>query len=518
MARLLRMHLHDLRRSSHLLSSPSSLAALRGIQVSKYPELKKDARRWFGENAVAEEFYSSMQSSKDSLRSDKDANQGDRCENKVVSGERECRDVTSPTESGALKSSGPRDTEKLTKFVIGSFKGTQNATNNNKGFVNKKHTGSKINIPQGGSDKFNEHKAEWQKVINTIRESTAKPRQDNPSPSRDQPRSSREPSSQTEDDFADLDLPQGIENKAGVSGSSNSSSRPSLVADAFDKEMPKSRHANNDFHGLHQQKPKEPKGTDSDFLKFKDTYLDPLKSSHTSWVPAGARISDKSFPRTEETVSRPMTTVCVQNLPASCNVALIKDALSVYGEVTGSFKRVFANGSCVCYIEFKTDEAKEEALAVRWIQLDSKVFPIVRVDRPLSTVVRLYKVSMETTESEILLACKGCGNIDSIKRRGNGVFDVYFKVDELPNILKILDSLNEVTIHRSRWVAIPAPVLHPAVKKDFLKSREAQAWHLSQMNRMLNRIEAGIENVSVFFEDLKVLGSMEKEFEQSLGK
>ena len=64
-------------------------------------------------------------------------------------------------------------------------------------------------------------------------------------------------------------------------------------------------------------------------------------------------------------------------------------------------------------------------------------------------------------------------------------------------------------MNQRRWVALPAPILHPEAKKAVLKTSEGKAWHASQMKQMLNKIEVGLDAMSICFEDLKSLAQDE---------
>ena len=81
----------------------------------------------------------------------------------------------------------------------------------------------------------------------------------------------------------------------------------------------------------------------------------------------------------------------------------------------------------------------DNALTLRQIQLEGKVFTIVRADNPITTVVRIGRVSVETPESHIRSICEKYGNLDNIRKRGNGFYDVFYKLKELPNIPSILE-------------------------------------------------------------------------------
>lgn len=79
------------------------------------------------------------------------------------------------------------------------------------------------------------------------------------------------------------------------------------------------------------------------------------------------------------------------------------------------------------------------ALASRWVNFDSKAFSIVRADAPITTVVRLSRVSTETTDSQLFSICEKFGSLDNIRRRGNGVYDLFYRVNELSKMSTILD-------------------------------------------------------------------------------
>ena len=79
----------------------------------------------------------------------------------------------------------------------------------------------------------------------------------------------------------------------------------------------------------------------------------------------------------------------------------------------------------------------DNALTIREIQLESKLFTIARADLPITTVVRLSRLGGITQETQIRSICERYGTLDSIRKRG--VYDVFYKVKELPNIPNILD-------------------------------------------------------------------------------
>jgi hypothetical protein len=81
----------------------------------------------------------------------------------------------------------------------------------------------------------------------------------------------------------------------------------------------------------------------------------------------------------------------------------------------------------------------DSALTLREIKVEGKLVSIVRADHPITTVVRISRVSAETPESLIRSICEKYGKVDNIRRRGNGFYDVFYKVKELPNISNIIE-------------------------------------------------------------------------------
>lgn len=241
----------------------------------------------------------------------------------------------------------------------------------------------------------------------------------------------------------------------------------------------------------------------------------PFTQLYGKTSPLAKEAASPPHSRQNNSIPRTGHMVCVQNLPSSCNPAAIKSAMANHGEVLGLFKKAIGNDFFDVYVEFKTEQSMEAAIASRKLQIGSKSFVILKKDKVMSTVVRVCKVSSGTSEKQLLSMCGKFGSIDDIRKRVNGIFDVFYEVKELPNMTRILASLNEVTYNRSTWVATQAPFVHPLAQNDLLKSQEGQAWHSTQINQALFRIETGIDGLAVFLEDLKELNALGKEFSNS---
>lgn len=198
-------------------------------------------------------------------------------------------------------------------------------------------------------------------------------------------------------------------------------------------------------------------------------------------------------------------TVCVEQWPPHIELSRVVGLLSLYGDVVSSFNRMKSDGISACFIKFKTDEAKEKALAARCLYIDGEQLPIKRVDPLMTTVVRITNASPETTDNKVLFACESYGEVDELKRRGRCMFDVYFKTRELPHMLAILDSLNNVTLDRRKWKALPAPFVHPQEVEGLFKRRGGLSWYFSQQVSALNKMEEAIHSIMLDLHDIRGL-------------
>lgn len=226
--------------------------------------------------------------------------------------------------------------------------------------------------------------------------------------------------------------------------------------------------------------------------------------SHLPCVEPKEQENLKFSAEIEKILADPRFTVCIEQDSIDVDVSVITELLSSYGGIEGSFRRMRVDGIWSTFVNFKTEEAKENALAARWLHIDGKQLAIRRVDQLLTTVVRISNASPEVTDNKVLYKCDVWGRVDNVKRRGNGMFDVYFKAKELPNMSTILDSLNSTTLNHKQWKALPAPLVHPEAVEDLLK-KGGLPWCHSQQLGVVDRIEAAIDNLMVDLQDLREL-------------
>lgn len=89
-------------------------------------------------------------------------------------------------------------------------------------------------------------------------------------------------------------------------------------------------------------------------------------------------------------------------------------------------------------MSMQSEIGKERALAKQSINILGKQLPMLRIDCPRTTVVRISTVVNQHIK-EIKSICQLLGNVNLIKRRSSSTLDVHFKLAEWPNMVKILN-------------------------------------------------------------------------------
>ncbi|OMO95424.1 hypothetical protein COLO4_15896 [Corchorus olitorius] len=133
-------------------------------------------------------------------------------------------------------------------------------------------------------------------------------------------------------------------------------------------------------------------------------------------------------------VKNPTRTVKVEQLSEDISSQQLKEALGFCQSGISSF--LLGSTSSVVYVEFETEDDKERALAKHSIHVSGKKLPIIRIDAPRTTVVRISNVKPGT---EVYAICCSYGGVKHCKKRASGVLDVCFKLAEWPNMLNIIN-------------------------------------------------------------------------------
>jgi len=193
--------------------------------------------------------------------------------------------------------------------------------------------------------------------------------------------------------------------------------------------------------------------------------------------------------------------VRIEYVPRGITLFHLREALSIHGEIVGSFSQNGDNAMPTCYIEFKTKEAKERALSARWLFVNGKQLSISRSDCPATTIVRISNLSPQTTATTVHSVCMSYGNVESLQTRKDGSMDVHYSIHELLNMPKILEMLNEVAINDSRWIAQPAPRL----PQGLAKTPEGQKWVGKQLSNYIGDIKKHLQLIRIYSEDMEEL-------------
>lgn len=200
--------------------------------------------------------------------------------------------------------------------------------------------------------------------------------------------------------------------------------------------------------------------------------------------------------------------VAIENLPGGLSVIQLKESLSAYGEIVDTYSRRGPAG-VMCFVEYKTEDARENALASRVLDFPGgQSCRIHRVDDLVSPVVRLSHLSSETTEDMVASLCRKFGQVERVVTRKEGIVDVYFQEAELKHLPKILASLNAVTLHQRRWRARPAPRLPALGAANLIRSPAGQEWIRNHQLRTLTNIDEALKKIAVDVEDARELLSL----------
>ncbi|CAK7327276.1 unnamed protein product [Dovyalis caffra] len=206
-------------------------------------------------------------------------------------------------------------------------------------------------------------------------------------------------------------------------------------------------------------------------------------------------------------VKHPTRTVKIKQLTHDISSHQLKEALSFCGsDINGFFLGTSGSNA---YVELEatelasetililvvfsahhtiSEDAKERALAKHLIQVSGKQLSIFRVDAPRTTVVRILNINPQC-QNNVLSVCKSFGKPMRMKFRDESMVDVYFKIDEWPNMLNILNSLNGLEVDGCRWVAQPAPIFPPIILQALWNHPDERRHVITLMQYLLKKLE-----------------------------
>ncbi|XXG89675.1 hypothetical protein AAC387_Pa12g1621 [Persea americana] len=189
----------------------------------------------------------------------------------------------------------------------------------------------------------------------------------------------------------------------------------------------------------------------------------------------------------------PSRTVMIKPLPHDLASHHLRRALSVFGCISG-----FAMGSLssIAYVEFETEDAKEKALAMSSISISGRKLAILRIDAPLTTVVRISNFGSLSGE-EIHNICNSHGRVKRVVFRRNALtVDVHFMLTEWSNMAKIINSLNSLVINELQWQAQPAPAIPPEILQMLWRKPDGRRYVCSLAQSLCRKIQLDSTNTS----------------------
>ncbi|XP_019180072.1 PREDICTED: uncharacterized protein LOC109175289 [Ipomoea nil] len=204
-------------------------------------------------------------------------------------------------------------------------------------------------------------------------------------------------------------------------------------------------------------------------------------------------------------VKNPKRTVLIKNLARDTRPHHIEDALYF---CKSKISRFFLGSSrSVAYVEFETEEGKENALTRHSINVLQRRLQIFRVDVPRTTVVRISNV-VSIPIRKVIALCKSFGKLRGVSHRSENIKDVHFNLAEWPNMATILNRLNGSQIDGQRLVAQPAPVYPPDVLLALWSQPEGRRHLRSSVHNLLIKLRENdpseaetAELVNSLFED-----------------
>ncbi|VVA98584.1 unnamed protein product [Arabis nemorensis] len=193
-------------------------------------------------------------------------------------------------------------------------------------------------------------------------------------------------------------------------------------------------------------------------------------------------------------VKKPTRTVKIHPLERDITSNQIKQALGFCR--SGISKFIMGSSKTAAFVEFKTEDDKDRALAEHSICIFNKQLFISRIDVPRTTVARISNFSA----CDIRSLCVPYGQIKKVTCRGKGIVDVHFDVSEWPNMLTILNSLNGMEIDGMKWVVRPAPVIPHEILRVLWKDPQEKRYVKGLIQNMVREIEQPLDasHISAF--------------------
>ncbi|KAK8661564.1 hypothetical protein V6N13_091163 [Hibiscus sabdariffa] len=222
-----------------------------------------------------------------------------------------------------------------------------------------------------------------------------------------------------------------------------------------------------------------------------EAFVEPISSEGSDGVISiPDLIGDSETP--SALVKNPTKTVKVKHLSEKISSQQLKNALAFcHSNISNIF---LGSTSSVVYVEFEKEDAKERALAQQFILVSGVKLSILRIDAPMTTVVRISNIK---PNSQIRTICDSYGQVKYVAERTMGVVDVHFKLAEWPNMLNIVNSLNGIEVDGDRWLVQPAPVFPPAILRALWRQPEERRHVNAVIYKLLREVEKPISTTEL---------------------
>ncbi|XVF72713.1 hypothetical protein PTKIN_Ptkin12aG0142400 [Pterospermum kingtungense] len=150
---------------------------------------------------------------------------------------------------------------------------------------------------------------------------------------------------------------------------------------------------------------------------------------------------------------RTSSSITIKNVPSIINLLDLKEAISVFGNVSKASKRSVADGLDCCDIEFKSVKSSRKALSEGKITVKNFNLPICSLPSSEIVTIRISNVNSETADSAIHSRCILCGPLEGLVRTKEDVVNALFSVEGEADIKSILNKLNSTVMDESKWSA-----------------------------------------------------------------
>ncbi|KAJ0980608.1 hypothetical protein J5N97_008863 [Dioscorea zingiberensis] len=193
--------------------------------------------------------------------------------------------------------------------------------------------------------------------------------------------------------------------------------------------------------------------------------------------------------------------VSFNQVPSNISLLNLRKAISAYGKIMSASMRTGHDGCTSYHVTFESIEAKERALAAKWIMVGNYRLPVCSLNAPEYIIIRISNISTETTEPSIYSMCMSCGSLAGLSRTKEGAAEVVFKVRDKVVTKGIVDCLSKISADGCRWSAELLPDSAQNSTINAASSRQIG----SQINYLFGGFRKQFNMQRIYLEDLEDL-------------